>query len=77
MTELNRETVVAEALDLLDEVGLEGISTRRLAVRLDVEQPSLYWHFRKKEDLLTAMAATAMAPHATAALPTAADNWRD
>lgn len=76
MPKLNRETVVAEALALLDEVGLDAISTRALARRLGVEQPSLYWHFRRKEDLLTAMAEAAMAPHATAPLPTPADPWR-
>ncbi|MGR6467189.1 TetR/AcrR family transcriptional regulator C-terminal domain-containing protein [Rhizobium sp. PAMB 3182] len=76
MAKLNRETVIAAALDLLDEVGLEGISTRQLAKRLGVEQPSLYWHFRNKEELLSAMAETAMAPHATAPLPTPADDWR-
>lgn len=74
---MNRETVVAEALALLDEVGLDAVSTRRLATRLDVEQPSLYWHFRKKEDLLSAMAEAAMAPHATAQLPEPSDDWRE
>ncbi|MBE8518431.1 TetR/AcrR family transcriptional regulator C-terminal domain-containing protein [Amycolatopsis sp. H6(2020)] len=77
MAKLNRELVIAEALDLLDEVGLDGVSTRGLAKRLGVEQPSLYWHFRKKEDLLGAMAHAAMAPHATAPLPTASDDWRE
>lgn len=76
MTKLNRETVIAEALDLLDEVGLDGISTRQLAKRLGVEQPSLYWHFHKKEELLAAMAETAMAPHATVPLPMPSDDWR-
>ncbi|MFD0416724.1 TetR/AcrR family transcriptional regulator C-terminal domain-containing protein [Streptomyces sp. NPDC127108] len=73
---MNRETVVAEALDLLDEVGLESVSTRRLAKRLGVEQPSLYYHFKTKKDLLAAMAQAAMAPHATAPLPRAGDDWR-
>ena len=73
---LIRETVIAEALDLLDEVGLDGITTRQLAKRIGVEQPSLYWHFRKKDELLAAMAEAAMAPHATAPLPMAADDWR-
>ncbi|MFF7590521.1 TetR/AcrR family transcriptional regulator C-terminal domain-containing protein [Kitasatospora purpeofusca] len=73
---MNRETVVAEALDLLDEVGLDGVSTRQLAKRLGVEQPSLYWHFRTKKDLLAAMAQAAMAPHANAPLPTPGDDWR-
>ncbi|MEU0939359.1 TetR/AcrR family transcriptional regulator C-terminal domain-containing protein [Embleya sp. NPDC005971] len=74
---MTRETVVGEALDLLDEVGLDAVSTRRLAKRLGVEQPSLYYHFRNKKELLGAMAEAAMAPHATALLPDPADDWRD
>ncbi|AGP60185.1 hypothetical protein M271_44085 [Streptomyces rapamycinicus NRRL 5491] len=77
MTKMNRETVVTEALDLLDEVGLETVSTRRLAKRLGVEQPSLYYHFRTKKDLLAAMAEAAMAPHASAPLPSPEDDWRE
>ncbi|MFJ4632850.1 TetR/AcrR family transcriptional regulator C-terminal domain-containing protein [Streptomyces sp. NPDC088847] len=77
MTKVNREIVVSEALDLLDEVGLDAVSTRRLAKRLGVEQPSLYWHFRTKKDLLTAMAEAAMAPHAAIPLPTPDDDWRE
>lgn len=74
---MNRETVVTEALDLLDEVGLETVSTRRLAKRLGVEQPSLYYHFKTKKDLLAAMAEAAMAPHADAPLPSPEDDWRE
>lgn len=77
MSKLTREAVVEEALKLLDEVGLDGLSTRQLARRLGVEQPSLYWHFRKKEDLLAAMAQAAMLLHATEPLPTSSDHWRD
>ncbi|MFD5828785.1 TetR/AcrR family transcriptional regulator C-terminal domain-containing protein [Lentzea sp. NPDC060358] len=77
MTKVNREVVVSEALALLDEVGLDAVSTRRLAARLNVEQPSLYWHFRTKKDLLAAMAQAAMAPHATAPLPEPGDDWRE
>jgi TetR/AcrR family transcriptional regulator, tetracycline repressor protein len=77
VTKVNREIVVSEALDLLDEVGLDTVSTRRLAKRLGVEQPSLYWYFRTKKDLLAAMAEAAMAPHTAAPLPTPDDDWRD
>jgi TetR/AcrR family transcriptional regulator, tetracycline repressor protein len=73
---MNRETVITQALGLLDEVGLDTVSTRRLARRLGVEQPSLYWHFRTKNDLLAAMAEAAMAPHATEPLPTPGQDWR-
>jgi TetR/AcrR family tetracycline transcriptional repressor len=74
---MNREVVIAEALGLLDEVGLDAVSTRRLAKRIGVEQPSLYWYFRTKKELLAAMAEAAMAPHATAPLPMPGDDWRD
>lgn len=77
MARLDRAIVIAEALDLLDEVGLDAVSTRPLAKRLGVQQPSLYGHFRSKEELLAAMAEAAMAPHAAAALPQPSDDWRE
>jgi TetR/AcrR family tetracycline transcriptional repressor len=77
MAKLERDTVVKEALDLLDEVGLDAVSTRSLAKRLGVEQPSLYWHFRNKGQLLAAMAVAAMRPHVTVPLPSPPDDWQD
>ncbi|WDO04171.1 TetR/AcrR family transcriptional regulator C-terminal domain-containing protein [Streptomyces murinus] len=74
---MNRAVVITEALGLLDEVGLDAVSTRRLAKRLNVEQPSLYWYFRTKKDLLAAMAEAAMEPHTTAPLPSPGDDWHD
>lgn len=56
---LDRELVVRTALRLLNEVGLEGITLRRLARELDVKAPALYWHFENKQELLDEM-ATAM-----------------
>jgi len=53
---LDRPTIVAAALALLDEVGIEGLSTRRLAAELGVKGPSLYWHFKNKNELLAHMA---------------------
>jgi TetR/AcrR family tetracycline transcriptional repressor len=58
---LAREEVVRVALDLLDEVGLDGLSLRRLAARLGVQAPTLYWHFRNKQDLTNEMATAMMA----------------
>lgn len=76
MARQNRETVATAALELLDEVGIEGVSTRRLAQRLGLEQPAIYWHFRNKAELLSAMAEAAMEPHAKARLPTPSEDWR-
>lgn len=58
-TRLDPERVVETALRLLNEVGLEGLTLRRIATELDVRAPALYWHFHNKQALLDAM-ATAM-----------------
>ena len=52
MTKLQPNTVIRAALDLLNEVGVDGLTTRKLAERLGVQQPALYWHFRNKRALL-------------------------
>lgn len=75
MAKLERAVVVEEALDLLDEVGLDAVSTRALARRLGVEQPSLYWHFRNKQELLAAMAASALTEHGAQPLPVNGAQW--
>ena len=53
---LSRQTLVETALRLLDEVGLEGLTVRRLAAELGVKSPALYWHIRTKQELLDSMA---------------------
>jgi AcrR family transcriptional regulator len=67
---LSREQVLAAALDLLDEAGLEQLTMRRLAAALGVQNGATYWHFRSKQDLLEAMAGTLLAG-LTAGLDTA------
>lgn len=52
---LDRETIVITALRLLDEVGIEALSTRRLAAELGIKSASLYWHFKDKNELLNEM----------------------
>lgn len=53
---MNRRTIAAAGLDLLDETGLDGLTVRKLAARLDVKSPALYWHFKSKHELLDEMA---------------------
>ena len=55
---LSREQVLSTALDLLNEVGLEHLTMRRLASALGVQNGATYWHFRSKLALLEAMADT-------------------
>jgi TetR/AcrR family tetracycline transcriptional repressor len=52
---LDRTTIVRTALRLLDEVGIDGLSTRRLAAELGIKSASLYWHFKDKNELLAEM----------------------
>jgi len=49
---LTRERLVGAALDLIGEEGLEGLSMRALADRLQVKAASLYWHVRDRRELL-------------------------
>jgi TetR/AcrR family transcriptional regulator, tetracycline repressor protein len=53
---VTQRQVVDTAVRLLDEVGLEGLTLRRLAAELDVQAPALYWHVRSKRELLDLMA---------------------
>jgi AcrR family transcriptional regulator len=52
---LTRERVLAAAIELADEAGIDGLSMRRVGQRLGVEAMSLYNHVANKEDLLNGM----------------------
>ncbi|MER5971784.1 TetR/AcrR family transcriptional regulator C-terminal domain-containing protein [Streptomyces sp. NPDC002055] len=55
-TRLDRTQVVDTALRLLNELGLNGLTLRRIATELNVQAPALYWHFKNKQELLDEMA---------------------
>lgn len=57
---LSRERVCATALALVDEEGLEALTMRRLAARLDCEAMSLYNHVKDKADLLDLLHAAVL-----------------
>ena len=59
--ELSRERVAAAGLKVLDEVGLEGLTVRRVATVLGVGHGALYWHVRHKQDLLDELAEALLA----------------
>lgn len=77
MSKLDRERVIRHALDLLNETGVDGLTTRKLAERLDVQQPALYWHFRSKRALLDALAEAMLAERHTRPHPRQGEDWRD
>jgi AcrR family transcriptional regulator len=66
---INREMVTRAGLELLNEIGLEQLTLRRLALELKVQAATIYWHFKSKQDLLDEMATTVLKEGAANLLP--------
>ena len=73
---LTRETIVQGALELLNEVGLDEFTTRRLADKLGIQSPTLYWHFKSKRELLDAMAYAMLKDLDARPMPVPGSDWR-
>lgn len=74
---LSRDRIVIAALSLVDAEGLAAVSTRRLAAELGVSGPSLYNHFRTKDQILEAVADSVSAQVDLAMFdPTDGRDWR-
>jgi TetR/AcrR family tetracycline transcriptional repressor len=50
------------AIKILDEMGLENVTLRRLAVELGVQAPTLYFHLTDKQELIDWMAQAILNP---------------
>lgn len=57
---LSRERIVAAALELIDDEGLDALTMRALGQRLGVEAMALYYYFPNKAALLEAVAAAGL-----------------
>lgn len=74
---LTRGRIVEEAVALLDEQGVQGLTMRRLAERLGSGVTSLYWHVDNKDDIVE-LAVDAIFTHLPAPFGVPEpDNWRD
>jgi TetR/AcrR family tetracycline transcriptional repressor len=60
---VTRDDVIQTAIQLLQEVGLEGLTLRRLATELGISAPTLYWHVRDKRELLDLMGEAMIHDH--------------
>ncbi len=74
---LDKPAIVTAAIALLNEVGIDALSTRSLAQKLGVQQPALYWHFRNKRDLLNAVNAAMLRQYHTCQAPEPGQSWQD
>ncbi len=70
---LSRDLVLAAALQLADEGGIEGLTMRRLARALGVETMTTYYHAANKEDILAGIADLAVQEMEP---PASGDDWR-
>ncbi|WP_189930358.1 TetR/AcrR family transcriptional regulator [Streptomyces sulfonofaciens] len=73
---LSTDRIVATARALVDAEGLAAVSTRRLAAELGVSGPSLYNHFRTKDQILEAVADSVSA-QVDLSMFEDGRNWRD
>jgi AcrR family transcriptional regulator len=73
---LSREAIVAAAIEIADADGLEAVSIRRLATKLDARPMSLYSHIGRKGDLIDLMADEVMAGAVIPGGPPT-DDWRE
>lgn len=53
---ITRETAVAAAMQVIDRDGLEALSVQSVARVIKVSAPSLYYHFKDKDELLQLVA---------------------
>jgi TetR/AcrR family tetracycline transcriptional repressor len=58
---LSRARLVSAALGLIQDEGLEALSMRSLADRLNVKAASLYWHVRDRRELVELLADSILA----------------
>src|SRR5580692_11460343 len=75
---LDQQLILNDAFSILNELGLDGLTLRRLAARLGVQAPAIYWHFKNKQELLDEM-ATQVFREALLEAPVfdAAQTWQD
>jgi TetR/AcrR family tetracycline transcriptional repressor len=76
---LDLDLIVKTAIDLLDDVGLDGLTTRALATRLGVQSAALYWYVQDKNELLDLVADAMCKPMLATLTQTPADpspGWR-
>ncbi|MFE6922153.1 TetR/AcrR family transcriptional regulator C-terminal domain-containing protein [Nocardia sp. NPDC057663] len=76
---LNPEDIIDGAFELAEQVTVDGLSMPLLGKHLDVGVTSIYWYFRKKDDLLNAMTDRALRQYLYAVpFPSVEPhNWRD
>src|SRR3954464_8973885 len=74
---INPDDIITGAFELANEVSIDNLSMPLLGKHLGVGVTSIYWYFRKKDDLINAMADRALKKFTFATPYVEAGNWRE
>ena len=74
---INPDDIIEGAFQLAEQIGIDNLSMPLLGKHLGVGVTSIYWYFRKKDDLLNAMTDRALAQFAVESPYVEASDWRE
>jgi AcrR family transcriptional regulator len=74
---INPDDIIKGAFELAEQVGIDNLSMPLLGKHLGVGVTSIYWYFRKKDDLLNAMTDRALKQYVFATPYVEARDWRE
>jgi AcrR family transcriptional regulator len=74
---INPDDIIKGAFELAEQVGIDNLSMPLLGKHLGVGVTSIYWYFRKKDDLLNAMTDQALRTYVFATPYVEANDWRE
>ena len=74
---INPDDIIKGAFELAEDVGIDNLSMPLLGKHLGVGVTSIYWYFRKKDDLLNAMTDRALKQYVFATPYVEATDWRE
>ena len=74
---INPHDIIEGAFELAETVGIDNLSMPVLGRHLGVGVTSIYWYFRKKDDLLNAMTDRAFKQYVFATPYIEANDWRE
>ncbi|MGA7052854.1 MAG: TetR/AcrR family transcriptional regulator [Mycobacterium sp.] len=74
---INPEDIISGAFELAEQVSIDNLSMPLLGKHLGVGVTSIYWYFRKKDDLLNAMTDRALSKYVFATPYVEASDWRE
>ncbi|ORB83335.1 TetR family transcriptional regulator [Mycobacterium kansasii] len=74
---INPDDIITGAFELAEQVSIDNLSMPLLGKHLGVGVTSIYWYFRKKDDLLNAMTDRALSKYVFATPYVEADDWRE